>query len=900
MVAKLFVIVFVAVWSGNDSNAQRPSLTELLSGEDVRTQDLLDHGKVMRDRRQFDQALAAFNLVLEKEPLNDKATYEAALTYYSAQRWEDAMNWFDTVVILDPQRRDAFAKRWHSLLELGKSDTLIERAAGQAVLREIAAFLKQYPWDWETLDTARDGALMVKDSLLQEELADRLLANFPNSPASYEIIAERFWDGYFSVYKDPVALIRFTGAFLDEYSYTDFRETVWKFHLKALLAAGEQEILRSALNNWFAEEPESPVPYERAVYYLREIGVPADSLLPLARHAVDLCRGWRGKPLKPVEQRIMEGKSLYAQTRLNIVQLLIDLERYTEVRLWIGDGLRHCDFGVDDFETYAPFFYFLGIVSERELKFGEAFDHYIECLVQGDMRGKWIALADSAARRLFEEQFSESQTDFMDFARNRRLYEGPVFDDVTEHIGFTGIKTSRVAWGDANHDGFDDLLCGGRRLFLNQKGEIFLEITTEAGFSDLKGITGGVWADVDMDRDLDLFCAGNGAGDRLLLNDKISSGIPQFIDVTEQAGMGDIYKTEGAAWGDLQGDGRPDLYVANYESSGPEIGQGTPDYLYINKIDERVDSDFKFERLDPDSGLKPPFGENLCGRGVTWGDFDGDMDQDIYVSNYRLQENLLWENQAGALISQASFYDLAGVDHDGWRGHSIGSEWGDFDNDGDLDLISANLAHPRTIEFSDRTCLYENRLQEEGVFRDVRSEWGIKYDETHSEPTWGDFDADGDLDLYITSIYPERRSFLYLNDLQSKTFRDVTFLAGARVTNGWGCAYSDLDNDGDLDLAVGSDDGVRIFRQRNHRHHWLEIEIDAAGSGYGTRIALDQEGLLQLRELSGGKGTTSQHSNIIYFGLGENGSYPELRIIFPTGKRIHLENVRIDRRMRVI
>ncbi|HDH57222.1 MAG TPA: CRTAC1 family protein, partial [Bacteroidetes bacterium] len=235
--------------------------------------------------------------------------------------------------------------------------------------------------------------------------------------------------------------------------------------------------------------------------------------------------------------------------------------------------------------------------------------------------------------------------------------------------------------------------------------------------------------------------------------------------------------------------------------------------------------------------------------------------------------------------------------NDGWWGHTIGSEWGDFDNDGDLDLITANLAHPRYIEFSNRTCLYENRLDEDGIFREVRGEWGIKYEETHSDPAWGDVDADGDLDLYLTSVYPNRRSFLYLNDFENQRFIDVTYLAGVRITNGWGCAFSDFDNDGDLDLAVGSNDGVHLFRNRGTDRHWIEFEVRAAGGACGTRLILKRGQETQLREISGGKGTTSQHSRIVYFGLGESDKPVNLEVRFPSGEVVNLKGLGVDRRI---
>ena len=83
-----------------------------------------------------------------------------------------------------------------------------------------------------------------------------------------------------------------------------------------------------------------------------------------------------------------------------------------------------------------------------------------------------------------------------------------------------------MAWGDVNNDGYDDLLLNGRRLFLNVEGNRFEVITDQCGLTG-KGIVGGAWADVDLDGDLDLFCAGRGGDggkDRLYLNEYADSG----------------------------------------------------------------------------------------------------------------------------------------------------------------------------------------------------------------------------------------------------------------------------------------------------------------------------------------------------------------------------------------
>ncbi|TKJ40750.1 hypothetical protein CEE37_07235 [candidate division LCP-89 bacterium B3_LCP] len=865
-------------------------------------QQWLDEGREFRSRGMVDEAITSFNRLLEIDPIHDEATYEIAQTYFKARLWPEAMDWFYAVSLFDPQRREAYLKRWISIVELAKDDSLLGKSARVAVRDEMADFLKSYPWDWETLNTMRKSAQLIADSLLFDELADRIVHLYPDSPAGYEIISERFFDGIYPIWEESETKIAFINEFLKDYPISQFRETAWLYLTHSLNEVGDLPELRSTLNEWMAEDSDNPLPYERSVLFLFEMGVDADSLLPIARKAVEKCRGWRGKPVKHVEQRILEGKRLYANTRLNMARLLIELERFAEARLWLLDGSRNCGYGIDDDGTTASFDYYLGLIAEKEKDFQGAFDNFTSALIQGDTHNRWTHLADSAIVNLFDEHFDIAYPDLITMVRARNGYVGPQFKDVTSRYGLGDVRASRVAWGDANGDGFDDLLLGGKRLFINRLGNIFIEVSDSCGIAG-NGIRGGVWADVDLDGDLDLYCAANGGkngGDRLFLNDGNDRGnVPRFRDVTDIfSQIRDGSPTEGAAWGDLQGDGRPDLYVGNYETSSQELGKGTPDYLYLNIPDEDSLLGFSLQKLGPDSGIQPPFGENLCGRGVAWGDFDGDDHQDVYVSNYRLQENLLWSvNSDGVISNKARYYGIAGKEFEGWWGHTIGSEWADFDNDGDLDLFSSNLAHPRYIEFSHRSCLYENRLNKEEFFYDIRGDWGIKYEETHSDPAWGDVDGDGDLDLFITSIYPDRRSFLYLNDLEAETFKDVTYLAGVRITNGWGCAFSDFDNDGDLDLIVGSGEGVRLFRNDATNHHWIEVELDVPGSAYGTKVTVKCGKKQIYRELSGGKGTTSQHSNTLYFGLGSYDKPVNIEVRYPWGGRVKLKKVQPDQKV---
>jgi len=140
------------------------------------------------------------------------------------------------------------------------------------------------------------------------------------------------------------------------------------------------------------------------------------------------------------------------------------------------------------------------------------------------------------------------------------------------------------------------------------------------------------------------------------------------------------------------------------------------------------------------------------------------------------------------------------------------------------------------------------------------------------------------LDLYITSIYEGRRSFLYMNRGDG-TFKETTFLAGVRHFNGWGAACADYDNDGDIDLLVAGR-AIQLFRnETNSKKNWLEVRVTGKNhaDAIGTRLILSNDEISFLREIQGGKGTTNQHSFVQHFGLGNTKPPFKLELIFPNG-----------------
>ncbi|RJO66557.1 MAG: hypothetical protein C4523_12020 [Myxococcales bacterium] len=460
-----------------------------------------------------------------------------------------------------------------------------------------------------------------------------------------------------------------------------------------------------------------------------------------------------------------------------------------------------------------------------------------------------------------------------------------VFDDITEASGLPA-GAGRMAWGDCDNDGDDDLLIGAGKLYRNNGDGAFTDISDAAGVTGIPG--SGVWADYDNDGRLDYYAFSHGdtpeTRDRLVHN----GGNCTFSQVTDDLhAPWDIYPTEAAAWADYDNDGWVDLYVANYEM-GDELGAGTPDFLWKNL------GEGKFRDVTAEAGMAQRI--PLCGRGLAWGDYNNDGWPDLYVANYRLDPNLLYENNG-----DGAFTDVAlakGVRGD-WAlgaaayGHSIGAEWGDANNDGYPDLVVGNLAHPRFIDFSDKTMLYINSGPPDYAFVDVREPAGIAYSETHSDVLWLDYDNDGWQDLFITGIYTEYVSFLYHNE-QNLTFTDVSYPTGAWVFNGWGVAASDFDRDGDLDFLTN-----RFFRNktispsRQESPHWLQVQLVGHRTnrfGIGSRVTVTAGGATQLREVEGGKGTGVQNSLIAHFGLGEAAIVDEVRVRWVDGS----ETVRTD------
>ncbi|MFH1497847.1 MAG: CRTAC1 family protein [Verrucomicrobiota bacterium] len=439
-------------------------------------------------------------------------------------------------------------------------------------------------------------------------------------------------------------------------------------------------------------------------------------------------------------------------------------------------------------------------------------------------------------------------------ALSRAAAGAAAFADVTAAVGLTGLGATAAAWGDYNNDGWADLYVNGR-LWRNESGRF-----ARVGDAPLNG-DGGLWGDYDNDGWLDLYCWGNG---KLFRNVAGRS----FVEVSGLLPARPMKFSRGAVWGDFNGDGFLDLYVGGYEIWKTQ--EEFPDVVYLNRQGKSFTEVWRTK------------GKPRRARGITAADFDEDGDLDIYVSNYRLQANTLWRNDGkGVFQDVAPRCGAAGDGDRGAWGHTIGSAWGDFDNDGHFDLFVGNFSHRPADQ--DRPKFLRN-LGPEGRwrFRDKSATAGLRWQESYASPSPGDFDNDGNLDFFFTTVYTGDKSVLYRNRGDWR-FTEVTGEAGVATANTYQSAWADFDNDGDLDLVSGG----RLFRNPGNANHWLKVRLAGGGrvnrAAVGSQVRIRLPGKTLTRQVEGATGEGNQNDLTLHFGLGAHAGQVELLIRWTDG-----------------
>ncbi len=440
-----------------------------------------------------------------------------------------------------------------------------------------------------------------------------------------------------------------------------------------------------------------------------------------------------------------------------------------------------------------------------------------------------------------------------------------VFTDVTATagIGNPGDLTESLAWGDYDNDGDPDLYLavdGPNKLYRNDGGGVFTDVTTQAGVGHTGFSVGCAFADLDNDNDLDLYIVSFGSGpDVLYRNDGPvgPGGAYQFTDVAAAAGITLEGSSRGMGYIDYNRDGLLDIYVN-------AIG---PDLLYRN------DGNLTFTNVASQFGIDLNSGQGV---GVVASDIDNNGWVDLFTGNRSFDLNRLFFNNDGVLTDSTT---SAGITE---TGLGMGVLAFDYDNDLDMDLYWTSW--PTTAN-----ALYENITGT--TFTNVAATsgttdplgWGISCNA-------GDVDNDGWEDFFVTNGFDASTTpnVLFRNN-GDKTFTDVTAALGGGAFDGRGAAFADFDGDGDLDLCVTADlpDSNRLWRNDTvNSNHWLTLRLTGTcsnRSAVGARIEVTTDIRTTVKEVSGGAGRGSANDLPVEFGLGAATQVTQIVIRWPNG-----------------
>jgi len=541
-----------------------------------------------------------------------------------------------------------------------------------------------------------------------------------------------------------------------------------------------------------------------------------------------------------------------------------------------------------------------------------------------------------------------------------------------------------ITAADVDGDGFEDLFIPdgvASRLFHNRGDGTFEDVTEAAGLAGLSGVSVGLFADYDDDGVQDLFVSRTFEPNQLFHGD----GDGAFTDVTERSGLGADCCTTVASWADIDNDGDLDLYVGRYIDPRKRIPttfyarNGEPNRLYEN------DGDGTFTDVTDHAGVGDT---GLC-LGTAFGDYDDDGWPDLWVAN-DFGRKTLYHNRG-----DGTFEDVTVESGTLAYGAGMSASFGDYDNDGRLDLYVAHIRSehawfaeaPTVYRYMvnsfrqgvwtiDMPLYFEIFRQSGGrlveVFQQMASGNTLLHnrgDGTFEDTTWqaaanppgwfwgsgfADFDNDGWLDIYSANgwVYGEPDTEIeldFLNDVVAhqdvyksgvlfdpehfagrswhgwernrhlRNDRDGTFTEIGRalgtdlLRNSRGIAVADFWNRGALDIAVAaSTDRHALLVNRGgdgSGEHWLEVEVVGAGrdlpdgtnrDGVGVRLTLEAGGLRQIREVTLGDGYGSQNSLRQHFGLGGSGRIRSLTVRWPRSGRVQtFHDVAADRIVRV-
>ena len=445
-----------------------------------------------------------------------------------------------------------------------------------------------------------------------------------------------------------------------------------------------------------------------------------------------------------------------------------------------------------------------------------------------------------------------------------RILSGPVV---------SGVNSTILAWGDFNNDGFQDLFVSTRTgpslLYSNNGDGTFSQILAGPIATDSGNCFGVTWGDYDNDGFLDLFVGVNSNGNDWLYHNNGHGG---FSKVTTGAIVNSGGNANNTSWADYDNDGFLDLFVANSDQN---------DFLYHNNRDGT------FTRVMTNAiALKTGNSQ-----GGSWADYDNDGLPDLFVSRVN-EPNLLYHNEGNGIFTSVTNGVIV---HDVSTGQ--GTSWGDYDNDGFLDLFVVNPNAPNFLYHNNGDGTF-NKITNGPVVTDIGNGHGCG---------WADYDNDGFLDLFVANRLGS--NFLYHNNGDGTFTRVTTGVVPADVADASSAAWGDYDNDGFPDLFVTELNPFsnRLYRNNGNSNAWLTLKLEgrlsnrtAIGAKVRVKATMGGQTVWQLREISGGGGLGSQNDLRAGFGLGNATNVDVVRIEWPSGIKQEFHDVAVKQFLTIV